>query len=222
MCLISLKRTLLDESRGPSPHLCVEYAATSQIYSAVADLAALTPTSGVTYEAIGLLNLLAESEEGDFLQNPIYADAVTGLAKRLLLSGGLYADVEASLFELLFSVAAKLRQQPSCLVNWFCPYVDKSGSDTAESSNSTPPRSREAEFQLFYLLLDNVLRDRKVGEFARTGLLYVIETAIRSENLEKWIVESDFAALLASGLGALYSQMSRYKSSHIGWSCLTP
>lgn len=31
-----------------------------------------------------------------------------------------------------------------------------------------------------------------------------------AQDLEQWIVESDLATLMASGLGALYSQLSRY------------
>jgi Retinoic acid induced 16-like protein len=65
------------------------------------------------------------------------------------------------------------------------------------------------EFPLFYLLIDYVHHEGKVGDFARTGLLYIIEAASSSADLEKWIVESDLATLMASGLGALYSQLSR-------------
>ena len=62
---------------------------------------------------------------------------------------------------------------------------------------------------MFYLLLDYVHHDGRVGDFARTGLLYIIEAASSSVELERWIVESDLATLMASGLGALYSQLSR-------------
>ena len=48
-----------------------------------------------------------------------------------------------------------------------------------------------------------------MGDFARTGLLYIIESASSSKALETWIVESDLATIMASGLGALYSQLSR-------------
>lgn len=51
--------------------------------------------------------------------------------------------------------------------------------------------------------------DGRVGDFARTGLLYLIESASSSKALERWIVESDLATIMASGLGALYSQLSR-------------
>ena len=51
--------------------------------------------------------------------------------------------------------------------------------------------------------------DGKSGDFARTGLLYLIESATHSASLEQWIIESDLATLMASGLGALYSQLSR-------------
>lgn len=50
-----------------------------------------------------------------------------------------------------------------------------------------------------------------MGDFARTGLLYIIEAASSTGELERWIAESDLATLMASGLGALYSQLSRLR-----------
>jgi len=66
------------------------------------------------------------------------------------------------------------------------------------------------DFPLFDLLIDFVHNEAPVGEFARTGLLCIIEAASSSRELEKWIVESDLATLMSSGLGALYSQLSRW------------
>ncbi|KAJ5289263.1 uncharacterized protein N7443_009516, partial [Penicillium atrosanguineum] len=56
-------------------------------------------------------------------------------------------------------------------------------------------------------IVDNRLfaRAGRAGDFARTGLLYLIETASRSKNLEKWLIESDLATLIPTGLGALYT-----------------
>lgn len=61
---------------------------------------------------------------------------------------------------------------------------------------------------MFYLLVDYIHHEGKVGDFARTGLLYIIEAASNSVELEQWIVESDLSTLMATGLGALYSQLS--------------
>ncbi|KAJ8102093.1 Retinoic acid induced 16-like protein-domain-containing protein [Lipomyces tetrasporus] len=65
------------------------------------------------------------------------------------------------------------------------------------------------DFPLFYFLLEFIHHDGRAGEFARTGLLYIVESAWPSSPLEQWIIDSDFGTLMASGLGALYSQLSR-------------
>jgi Retinoic acid induced 16-like protein len=70
-------------------------------------------------------------------------------------------------------------------------------------------RKHKEDFPLFYLLIDYIHHEGRIGDFARTGLLYIIEAASNSVALEQWIVESDLATLMATGLGALYSQLSR-------------
>jgi hypothetical protein len=74
--------------------------------------------------------------------------------------------------------------------------------------------SRE-DFPLYYQLIDHVHHEGRIGDFARTGLLYVFETASKSPELERWIVESALPTLMASGLGApynLHSQCARRES----------
>ena len=86
---------------------------------------------------------------------------------------------------------------------------------TTESGNVGRARAigteiaKHEDFPLFYLLIDYVHHEGRVGDFARTGLLYLIESASHSVELETWLVQSDLATLMASGLGALYSQLSR-------------
>ncbi|KAK9450393.1 Retinoic acid induced 16-like protein-domain-containing protein [Limtongia smithiae] len=65
------------------------------------------------------------------------------------------------------------------------------------------------DFPLFRYTLDLVHREGRAGEFARTGLIYIVESAIPESDLERWILNSDFGMLIASGLGALYSQLNR-------------
>ena len=62
---------------------------------------------------------------------------------------------------------------------------------------------------MFYLLIEYVHQEGRIGDFARTGLLYIIEATSSTADLAKWLVQSDLATLMASGLGALYSQLSR-------------
>ena len=169
-----------------------------------------TLDEGITYALLALLNKLVDSEGGNFLDNRAFAGSVTTFAKAIISHRLIDSDIGASLFEVLFSIAAKLRLQPEDIRFWF-----KRGAQGADeaSDNHAAPQSKTndvaGDFPLFYVLLDHVHYDGKVGEFARTGLLYIIESSARSEWLEKWIVESDLATLMASGLGALYSQLSR-------------
>lgn len=56
--------------------------------------------------------------------------------------------------------------------------------------------------------MDHVHLEGRTGDFARTGMLYLIETASSSADLELWMVDSDLATYMASALGALYSSLS--------------
>lgn len=114
------------------------------------------------------------------------------------------AETESSMVEVLFGVASKIRMEPQILPVWFKP-----GKPNIDTDEEAPASTRSEEFPLFYLLLNYVPSEGRAGEFARMGLLYIIESAANSKALERWIVEGDMAALMASGLGALYSQLSR-------------
>jgi hypothetical protein len=134
-------------------------------------------------------------------------------------------ETEGEIVELLFGIAAKIRLQPDILPMWFTTRSDHvngmSGLGISDGSQDdilgtakvgatiTEGITRQEDFPLFYLLINYVHHEGRVGDFARTGLLYLIESASNSESLETWLVESDLATLMASGLGALYSQLSR-------------
>ncbi|KAF9966310.1 hypothetical protein BGZ70_002716, partial [Mortierella alpina] len=63
------------------------------------------------------------------------------------------------------------------------------------------------EFLLFTYLSKFVHREGKAGDFARTGLLFLMELAHGS--LGDYILDTDFATYLTAGIGALYSQLPR-------------
>lgn len=169
----------------------------------MAQLAAIFPDDRIVQEALAIFKILQDSEEGDFLKDKAFADALTGFVGSVC-AGVLPVETEAAAMEVLFGIAAKLRLEPDLLPTWFRP----SKRGWALPSGSQPLHKNEEEFQLFYKLLDYVHHDLRTGEFARTGLLYIIEAGVYSPALERWIIESDLATLMASGLGALYSQLS--------------
>ena len=180
-----------------------------QIYKPATDLALSSLNEDITHRTLRLLNALVDSEERSFLDDASFAATITAFTKRILALASTSVEHEALLFEVLFGVAAKLRLQSQYLRRWFKPGARNGDNVTRIGSDQTQSHTSEGDFPLFYLLLDHVHHEGKVGEFARTGLLYIIESAARSERLEKWVVESDLAKLMASGLGGLYSQLSR-------------
>lgn len=116
---------------------------------------------------------------------------------------------ESNLIELLFAVANKIRLDPDLLQAWFYPDRTAAAAEKAADGSRFAGATRKNDFPIFYLLVEYVYHDGRIGDFARTGLLYLTETASKSKPLEKWMIESDLATLMASGLGALYSRLSR-------------
>lgn len=210
-CLQFLRQTLQDEVQSSAPHPCILYVASSQAYDVVTKIAMFSLDERHIHEALDFLNILLDSEEGEFLQDDGFADILVKFISSISSSGTILvsSQIEGEIAEILFGIASKLRIQPEILPAWFRPRIHGPADVFKEPSDTSHLNSGRSEFPLFYLLLDYVHRDGRAGDFARTGLLYLIEAAVNDEELEKWIVESDLATLMASGLGALYSRLSR-------------
>ena len=212
ICLHRLAELLNDDQRGPTPHLCVSFSATSRLLVTIARISASFQNDAITHETLEICSLLIDSEEEAFLEDKGFADTLPDFIEsiqRFLRRVG-DPETESSMVELLFGIASKLRLEPHMLRVWFRP--EKPEEDDEELSDSER-RTRLEEFPLFYMLLHYVPAEGRAGEFARMGLLYIIESTAHSQDLEKWIVEGDMSALMASGLGALYSQLSRYDNT---------
>ncbi|KAF9963693.1 hypothetical protein BGZ65_000898 [Modicella reniformis] len=80
-------------------------------------------------------------------------------------------------------------------------------TDTPTSKLQDYESKKDYEFLLFTYLSKFVHREGKAGDFARTGLLFLMELATGS--LGEYILDSDFATYLTAGVGALYSQLPR-------------
>ncbi|KAE8150369.1 Retinoic acid induced 16-like protein-domain-containing protein [Aspergillus avenaceus] len=204
-CIDRLNSVLSDESRGPAPHPCLAYAASSQIFVTVTKLALSSYDDEMLRSAAVFFNTLIDSEVDGVVDNRLFARALVDLVRR---ADKHTEDVEGRLVELLFGVANNIRLQPDILPAWFAP---RSDDQEREQQNNTGAEfagaMRKDDFPLFYLLVEYVHHGGRAGDFARTGLLYLIETASRSKQLERWLIESDLATLMATGLGALYSQL---------------
>ncbi|KAF2735925.1 hypothetical protein EJ04DRAFT_463840 [Polyplosphaeria fusca] len=207
----ALAAILNDESRSPAPHLCLSYAAGTQIYTGISKIAATSHDEGVVRDAIAVYNALIDSEEEDFLENDVFAASLMNFIGRTVGVGsmGVGEDIEADIVELLFGIAAKIRLQPEILPVWFTTHKADSNGRLVNQKIDFAGVTQKEDFPLCYQLIDHVHHEGRIGDFARTGLLYIFESASKSITLEQWIVNSDLPTLMATGLGALYSQLSR-------------
>jgi hypothetical protein len=209
--LQALAAILNDEARSPAPHLCLSFAATQQIYTAVSKVAATSHDEGMVRDAVTVYSALIDSEEEDFLENDVFAASLMNFVGRTIGSGsiGVGEDIEADIVELLFGIAAKIRLQPEILPIWFTTAATDSRGQLLNQKIDFAGVTQKEDFPLCYQLIDHVHHEGRIGDFARTGLLYIFESASKSVTLEQWIVNSDLPTLMATGLGALYSQLSR-------------
>lgn len=204
--LQELTNILSDESRRPLPHPCIQYATMKQIYVPIGKIATTSYDEWIIKEAVLLFATLIESEEEAFVEKASFSASLTNLLVRITGLNGvrLGLDTESRVVELAFNITTKIRLDPKILPAWFRPR-----DPDAAPRDHLAGRTRRADFPLFYILIDYIHHEGKMGDFARTGLLYIIEAASSSASLEQWIVESDLSTLMATGLGALYSQLSR-------------
>ncbi|RCH83784.1 hypothetical protein CU098_001490, partial [Rhizopus stolonifer] len=122
----------------------------------------------------------------------------------------LYND---DLVDLMYIICSKIHGFPALLniffhdTHWLTtPQRNKERRhplDTDDQQQKPP----EYEFLLFTYLLRFVHREGQSGDYARTGLLFLMEMA--KDQLGEFILVSDFATIMAAGLGALYSQLPR-------------
>lgn len=202
---------LLEDERRSDRH-CMSFAYQQQCYIALSKIGQGARLD-VVRETIAMFGTLVDAEDEDFLGQQSFANSLMDFLR--VTSQRLDPNFSNEFVELLFNISAKIRQTPEILSIWFAGLGGRARGDIREEYERLGPSQRFAgvtnkdDFPLFYLLIDFVYSEGRVGDFARTGLLYIIEAASPGSELERWMVESDLATLMASGLGALYSQLSR-------------
>lgn len=211
-CLDRVSALIREDARAPIPHLTLQFAASQQIYTVIARAATISQYEPIVYSTVAVFAALVDSDEEDYLSSGAFAKSLMRLATKVVDSGAMLisTDTETAILELLFTIAAKIRLQPEMLSFWFRSTAKPELEDVfVKEKKSFVGITKRDDFTLCYILIDRVHHEGRVGDFARTGLLYIFEAAGRSIELEEWLVSSDLPTLMASGLGALYSQLSR-------------
>jgi hypothetical protein len=143
-----------------------------------------------------------------------------GAAKRLqktietmeLLKTIKTATTEAANDAAAATAAAAAQQSLDTSAGQDLATQDSVSSDAPNKDNSTIPQAvpqnkSDYEFLLFSYLSRFVHLEGKAGDFARTGLLFLMELATGS--LGEYIMELGFTSFLSAGVGASYSQLPR-------------
>jgi len=200
-----LNTILDDESRKAAPHSCLHYTASNQTYIIVTKLAVSSTSNEIIDQTVRFFHSLINGEVEGVLDHSLFARSLIELVKRTTAPATKLIDdkEETALIELLFEICTKIRLDPDILPAWFYP-------ERVPGKTLSPLEARRSQFPLFYILIDYVHYDGPIGDFARTALLYLTETASKSRPLEKWMMESDLSHQMASGLSALYGRLSRH------------
>ncbi|OAP56172.1 hypothetical protein AYL99_09351 [Fonsecaea erecta] len=212
-----LESILHDESRRAAPHSCLRYVASNQVYIIITKLAVSSANADIIKSSAQLFHILINGEAEGLLDSKLFTRSLLDLVCFATIGGRLIVEerLETDLVELLFEIATKIRLDPDILPAWFYPDREPTrGRNAADDS-------RRSQFPLFHVLVQYVHHDGPVGDFARTALLYLTETASKFKPLETWMLESDLAPQMASGLGALYSRLSR-QSTPLGGQVAAP
>ncbi|KAI7907666.1 Retinoic acid induced 16-like protein-domain-containing protein [Cokeromyces recurvatus] len=176
---------------------------------------------GVRGEAIRMIaNMIDLLDDRFLVHNAVHRPTIRLLRFCVLddRQSELYSD---DLVDLMYIICSKIHGFPALLNIFFHDKLwlnmpqkssivsenDNSNTNESEHSTTTENPQHEYEFLLFTYLLRFVHREGRSGDFARTGLLFLMELA--NDQLGDFILGSDFATIMAAGLGALYSQLPR-------------
>lgn len=217
---------LHDDIRSPAPHLCLDFVLDHATHTLVTRLAISFHDEIIGKAAISLLNELVESDEDDhLLADYDFADGLLRFVddiSELVFFHENNDEVQSEAMELLFNITAKVKLNKDLLPFWFGlmhqPEQEGVEEEEVHTSLSKPNvvSNCRVDFPLCFHLVEHAYRQDS-GDFARTAILYIVDLSSKVTVLEDWITNSDVFDLLASGLGALYSQLSRcVRSSFVG------
>ncbi|KAI8079793.1 Retinoic acid induced 16-like protein-domain-containing protein [Halteromyces radiatus] len=194
--------------------VCMEYFLKTGVLQYLVNMSEkMDYPEGIRGEAIRTIASMVDLLDERFLVHNAVHRPTIKLLRFCVLEEGQSDIYHEDLVDLMYIICSKIHGLPA-LLNIF--FHDKRWLTTPQKTLQQPEtdttthsadKKPEYEFLLFSYLLRFVHLEGRSGDFARTGLLFLIEMA--TGQLGEFILVSDFANTVAAGLGALYSQLPR-------------
>ncbi|KAH7053872.1 Retinoic acid induced 16-like protein-domain-containing protein [Linnemannia elongata] len=204
----------LDDATGTTG-VCMEYLLKHNVLGKLVNLAEKDQPKGLTGETIrtfaGMINLLDDR----FLVHNSVHKPIVKLLRTCCGPGTEFEeneDYHEDLVDLMYILCSKIHGYPELLNIFFydrqwLTVPERVSARSLQGHENHQESKRDYEFLLFTYLSKFVHREGKSGDFARTGLLFLMELATGS--LGEYILDSEFSSYLTAGVGALYSQLPR-------------
>ncbi|PHZ13468.1 uncharacterized protein RHIMIDRAFT_312679 [Rhizopus microsporus ATCC 52813] len=205
--------------------VCMEYFLKNGILQYLVNVAEKADYPiGFRGEAIRTIASMVDLLDDRFLVHNAVHKPTIKLLRFCVLSDRLSQLYTDDLVDLMYIICSKIHGFPALLNIFFhdkhwlttpqkntdhhpLDNYDNHLKQPEQQQQQQEPQAPEYEFLLFTYLLRFVHREGRSGDFARTGLLFLMEMA--NDQLGDFILGSDFATIMAAGLGALYSQLPR-------------
>lgn len=198
---------LVDEEareEGDTPGVCMEYFLKHGLLHYLVNVSEkMDYPQGIRRESIRTIASMVDILDDKFLVQSVVHTPTIKLLKFCVLDERQSELDHEYLVDLMYKICSKIHGVPGLLDIFFHKLTtpQKMTASITSSYKIDPPP--EYEFLLFTYLLRFVHQD----DFARTGLLFLIEMA--TDKLGDFILTSDFATIVAASLDALYSQLPR-------------
>ncbi|OZJ05668.1 hypothetical protein BZG36_01408 [Bifiguratus adelaidae] len=211
-----------------STGVCMEYLLKNGVLGVLVNISEADYPLGIRGETLRTIaSMIDLSDERFLVHNAVHRPTAKLLRQYVQreVHSELYQD---DLVDLMYIICSKIHGYPELLniffhdKQWFgvprrspsqpaSPVIERNGyHDMGEDVNAIiQPSTKQPqyEFLLFTYLLQFVHREGKSGDFARTGIMFLVEMA--DGDLGTFIEGSDFSTIVVAGLGAVYSQLPR-------------
>jgi hypothetical protein len=231
-CLRSLVDTLVEEEAHTelgSTGLCMEYLLKHNILQILCNMSENDTPSGILNDTIKFFSSLIDNLNDKFMVHLNVHRPTLQLLNLCISDEQICQKYDDELVELGFAICTRIASFPELLTIFFNDADRNSKSFSFENLkfskerlNEPPPVQAtlspspaplmklpdESDFLLFNFLVKFIHNEGKSGDYARTGLLLIME--LKNSSIFKYIVNySDLSEQLAISLQALFAQLPK-------------